>query len=129
MTNPLDLPFERKKEISPIPEGKGMKFHGFIEVSIAPDGHPDNRIKDLFTGNIQNEVRDELVKDKVIKFTEICRNGQWNYAFDTPRLTLPGDKRYDQGDWTVEDLPPDQKFQLYCGEHRINGAKAAKRKT
>lgn len=129
MKNPLDLPFERKAEISPIPEGKGMKFHGFIEVNLASDEHPDNRIKELLTGNIINEVREELDNDKVTKFTEICRNGQWNYSFDPPRLTLPDDKKYDQGDWTVEDLPPDQKFELYCGEHRVNGAIGADRET
>ena len=117
--NPLDRPFEERIQALTPPQNEGEAFHGFVEVEF------DN-ILGLFTGKILNDVRDQLDETKVEKFAAAARDGKWSDAFDAPRLTVPG-REYDMSDWTVDELTPEQLYNLVTGEHRCTGAKKASR--
>ena len=118
--NPLDLPIEDKIKLCSPPMNEGEKFHGFLEV------HFDN-INGFGGGKILNLVRDELDDAKVTKFKVAAETGNWSYAFEVPRLTVP-DREFDMSDWSVDDLDLlTQIFNLQSGEHRITGASLAKR--
>ena len=117
--NPLDRPLEDRIRACTPPENEGETFHGFLEIDFKD-------IEELFTGKILNLVRDELDDSKVEKFRAAAKDGKWSYAFDTPRVTVPG-REFDISDWTVDDLTPEQKFKLFTGEHRITGAHLAGR--
>ena len=120
--NPLDLPIEDKIKLCSPPMNEGEKFHGFLEV------HFDN-INGFGGGKILNLVRDELDDAKVTKFKVAAETGNWSYAFEVPRLTVP-DREFDMSDWSVDDLDLlTQIFNLQSGEHRITGASLAKRTT
>ena len=116
--NPLDLPIEDKIKLCSPPVNEGEKFHGFLEV------HFDN-INGFGGGKILNLVRDELDDAKVTKFKVAAETGNWSYAFEVPRLTVP-DREFDMSDWSVDDLDLlTQIFNLQSGEHRITGSSLA----
>ena len=101
MTNPIDLPFEKKKELvmssNRVPCGDGVTFKGFAEV-------PLKQIVQRTGNKLKNRVRAEgLDQETVSTFVDRINEGRYFFHHLQP---------------TVKQLE-DNLFELVCGEHRL----------
>jgi len=101
MTNPIDLPFEKKVELvtnsNRIPVGAGVNFLYFLEV-------PLKNVVQRTDNKLTNKVRAEgLIQEKVAAFVDRINEGRYFFHYLQPIVKKIG-----------EDV-----YELLCGEHRL----------
>lgn len=101
MTNPIDLPFEKKVELvtnsNRVPVGTGVNFLYFLEV-------PLKNVVQRTGNKLTNKVRAEgLIQETVTTFVDRINEGRYFFHHMQPTVKKIG-----------EDV-----YELICGEHRL----------
>jgi len=114
MTNPIDLPFEKKVELQyssqRVPVGEGVIFIEYREVPVE-DIQQRTPIDGAWN---KNRVRaDGLIQETVTDFANRIKEGRYLFTYEQPTVCEVHGGGY----------------ELICGEHRLQAHKLASRKT
>ena len=114
MTNPIDLPFEKKVELQyssqRVPVGEGVIFIEYREVPVK-DIQQRTPIDGAWN---KNRVRAEgLIQETIADFVNRIKEGRYLFTYEQPTVCEVHGAGY----------------ELICGEHRLQAHKLAGRKT